>query len=199
MLNIALLNKIWLKNEEAPILVIRSSLINWLGPFLVSGLLLLGAFFLMYFLWQFGLWGLLAFSFLIVLAIFIFSRALYEHYFTGWVLTNLRLIDLYQRGFFHRETSEVVYDKIKEAYCQKAGIFSGLFGLGDVYVALAGSRVKLMLGRVRGYDRAVSEIILQQENYLANLFDGKERRAQYQLQKIKNKIGADALSRLLGD
>jgi hypothetical protein len=57
---------------------------------------------------------------------------------------------------------------------------------------------KLLLSNV-GHERAVSEIILQQENYQHNLSDNKERRAQYLLMKIKNKIGSATFNKLLGD
>ena len=195
MLNSILLDKIWLKKEEVPILVIRRSSLNWLWPYFIGGLLLASAFFLMAYLWRYGWAGLLLFVLMILLAAYILARALYERYYTCWVLTNLRLIDLYQRGFLRRENSEAIYDKLKDIH----GAKSGLFGLGDISVALDNSRVKLLLKGVRGYERAVSEIILQQENYEKNLSDEKEGRAQYQLLKIKNKIGAAAFNRLLGD
>lgn len=199
MLNVALLKKIWLKKEEVPILVIRSSLVNWFWPFCFSAALLFGAFFFMYYLWQYGLWGLLIFSLAVIIAVLIFCRAFYEYYYTCWVLTNLRLIDLYQHGFFRRETSEAMYDKLKDIYSKKSGIISGIFNLGDICVSLADSRVKLLLSSVRGHERAVSEIILQQENYRNNLSDNNERKAHYLLMKIKNKIGPAAFNKLLGD
>lgn len=195
MLNVVLLKKIWLKKEEVPILVIRSSLLNWFWQFLISGLLLVGAFFLMYFLWQFDWYGLAIFGAMVAAAIYIFSRSCCEFYYTCWILTNLRLIDLYQRGFLKREVSEVVYNKIKDVYGKK----SSALNMGDIYVSLIGSQVKLMLRRVRDFDRGVAEITLQQENYQKNLTDEKERKAQYLLLKIKNKIGAAAFNKLLGD
>lgn len=199
MLNVALLKKIWLKKEEVPILVIRSSLMNWFWAFFLSALLLFCAFFFMYYLWQYGSWGLLIFSLAVIFAVFIFCRALYEYYYTCWVLTNLRLIDMYQHGFLRRETSEAIYSKLKDIYSKKAGLVSGILNLGDINVSLADSRVKLLLSNVRGHERAVSEIILQQENYQNNLSDNKERKAQYLLMKIRNKIGSAAFNKLLGD
>lgn len=199
MLNTVLLKKIWLKKEEVPILVIRSSLLNWFWPLVFSAALLVGAFFLMYFLWQYDWWGVLVFALMVFSAAVIFCRALYEHYFTCWVLTNLRLIDLYQRGFFRRETSEAIYNKLKDIFAKKSGLVSSLFNLGDLHVSLSDSRVMLALAGVRGHERAVSEIILQQENYQKNLSDAKERKAQYLLMKIKNKLGNKAFNNLLGD
>jgi len=198
MLNIVLIKKIWLKKDELPILVIRSSLINWFWSWLFGGLILIAAFFLMYYLWQQRIWGIPVFILMILISLFIVSRAYFEYYYTCWILTNLRLVDFYQQGFFHRETSEVIYDKIMEAYSKREGIIGGLFNLGDIYVGISGSKAKLKLKRVRGYDRAVAEIILQQENYQSNLLDEKEKRAQFLLLKIKNKIGSKVFNDLIG-
>lgn len=174
MLNSALLKKVWLKQGEMPILVIRSSLLNWFWPIIFSGLLICLAFFSMYYLWQYGQWGFIAFAGAVLIAMIIFCRALYERYYTCWVLTNLRLIDLYQRGFFRRETSEAIYNKLKDVYADKHGLIASLFNLGDIHVSLIDSRVKLILRGISGHERAVSEIILQQENYQRNLLrDGR--------------------------
>ena len=198
MVNVFLIRKVWLKHEEIPILVIRSSALNWLWSWSIGGLFLLSAFFLMYFLWQQHLWGIIIFFALIAIALIIFARAYFEYYFTGWVLTNLRLVDFYQRGFLRHETSEVIYDKIQEVYSRKEGLFGGLFNLGDIYVSIVGSKAKLKLNKVSGYDRAVAEILLQQESYQKNLLDERERKAQFLLLKIKKKIGEKAFNNLIG-
>lgn len=199
MPNASLLRKIWLKKDEVPILVIRRSFYNWFWPLSFSAAIIAGDFFLMYYLWQFGWAGLLAFSLFLLLAAFLLARTLFERHYTCWILTNLRLIDMYQSGFFRRETAEAIYNKLKDVRAGKSGILPSLFNLGDIRVSLEGSRVTLLLAGVRGYERAVSEIILQQENYQKNLTDDKESRAQYVLARIKNKIGAEAFRNLLGD
>ncbi len=170
MPNKVLLKKIWLKKDEMPILIIRSSYLKWLWPLVLSSVLLVAGFFSMAYLWHFGLIGIAVFALVLFLAVFIFCQSLYEHYYTCWVLTNLRLIDLYQRGFFRRETSEIIFNKIKEVYANKSGLISGLFNLGDINVSLIGSNSRLLIKGVPGYERAVSEIILQQENYQRLLF-----------------------------
>lgn len=199
MLNVFLIKKLWLKQEEIPIVIIRNSLLNWLWSWLIGGLMLLAAFFLLFYLWQQDLWGPIVFGVLIVVALLIFARAYWQYYYTAWILTNLRLVDFYQKGFFHHETSEVIYDKIQEVFSRKEGFFCGLFNLGDVYVTIAGSKAKLKLNRVRSYDRAVAEILLQQEDYQKNLLNEHERRAEFLLLKIKQKIGVKAFNNLIGD
>ncbi len=198
MINSFLTKKLWLKQEEIPIVVIRTSFLNWWPSWLLGGIFLLASFFLMFYLWQQNVWGPLVFGALIIVALILLLRAYWQHYFTAWILTNLRLVDFYQQGFFHQETSEVIYDKILEVYSRKEGVMSGLFNLGDVYVEISGSKAKLKLKRVRSYDRAVAEILLQQEDYQKNLLNEHERRAQYLLLKIKQKIGEKAFNNLIG-
>ena len=200
MLNNLILKKIWLKGDELPVLVIRCSLINWFWSWLIAFVLIVGACFSMYYLFQrFGQRGLIIVGVIIVLAVVVFFRAYCEYYFTAWILTNIRLVDLYQKGFFQREMSELVYNRIKEVYGKKAGVAAGLFNLGDIYLTPVASRAKFKLGLVRGYEWAIAEIILQQENYERNLHDDKESRAQYLLLKIKKKLGADEFNRLISD
>ena len=198
MFNTLLLKKIWLKKEEAPILVMRRSALAWFWSWLITALAWGSAFFLMPLLWRYGSWGLGLFTLLVLIGLIAVLRAGWEYYFTCWALTNIRLIDIYQQGFFHRETTEVLYSRIKEAYASKSGVLNGLAGLGDLYISRDDSKAKLKLPQVRGYERAVSEIILQQENYQRNLSDDKERQARYLLLKIKNKLGPAGFDRLIG-
>lgn len=199
MLNVALLKKIWLKRDEVPVLVIRRSALNWFWQFFLVGALLCCAFFLMPYLWLYGWIGICAFAMAVAAALFILFRSLYERYFTCWILTNLRLIDIYQHGFLRREISEAIYDRLEDVSAAKSGLLDSIFNLGDISVALFDSRVKLLLRGVYGHERAVSEILLQQENYQKTRSDIKDRQARRMLQKIKNKIGAAAFERLLGD
>jgi hypothetical protein len=108
------------------------------------------------------------------------------------------LIDIYQKGFFGRETSEIIYNQIREVHSKSSGL-SGILGMGDLYLKLESDKVKFKLSRVRGVDRAVSEILLQQENYQKNLIDIKENEALRLLDKLKRKLGKEVFDKLIAD
>lgn len=199
MLNKLIIKKIWLKKDELPILVIRKSAWCWLGYWLMSFGLLVVAFFLMYFLFIYGIWGVIAFLVVVIIALLIFLRAYWEFYFTVWVLTNLRLIDIYQQGFFHREKTETFYDGIAEAHAQKHGFWGSLLNLGDIYLTLKDSHVRLILRKIRGYERALSEIIMQQDNYRHNYSRGRGDQSGFILAKLKKKLGERKFNELIGE
>jgi hypothetical protein len=199
MINKRLLKKIWLKHDELPLAVIRSSWLSRFWSWFLGFFLIILAVFLMYFLLLELAWlGLTIFSVLVVIGLFIIFRTYWSWYFTGWILTDLRLIDIYQQGFLGRETSEVIYSQLKEIYAKSSGFLS-ILGLGDLYLKVGSEKVKFKLGAVRGYDRAISEISLQQENYQKNLLDSKESEAVRLLDKIRKKIGKTAFEELIAD
>lgn len=199
MLNKRLLKKIWLKHDELPIAVIRSSWLKWFWSWFFGSLFVISAVFLMYFLLLELSWlGLVIFFVLIFIGLIIILRAYWSWYFTGWVITNLRLIDFYQKGFLGRETSEIIYTQIKEIHAKSSGL-AGMIGLGDLYLKLGDGKVKFKLAWVRKSDRAVSEILLQQENYQKNLIDFKESEALKLLDKLKRKIGNETFEKLIAD
>jgi hypothetical protein len=135
----------------------------------------------------------------LVIALLIFFRAWWQRYLTAWVLTNIRLVDICQIGFFRRETSEIIYSSIKETYAQKRGFVNAISGTGDLLLEVKDSKAKFRLPAVRGYERAISEIILQIENYHQSADSNGSRQAQAILVKIKNKLGERAFNKLIGD
>lgn len=199
MLNSLILKKIWLKNDELPVLIIRESYINWFWSWLSAIIILAGDFFLMFWLFRFDVWGLIFFITALIISLFILARAWWQYYFTAWVLTNIRLIDIHQAGFFRRDISEVVYSSIKEVYAQKRGFVRAISGTGDLILEIKDSQVKYRLPLVRGYERAISEIVLQKENYQRFISNKGERRAQFLLNKIKIKLGEKVFNELIGD
>lgn len=197
MPNRMIVKKIWLKNGEQPLMVIRRSKWCWAGSWLSALLLSAAACFLMPFLLNYGYAGIAAMAVIIVLSAIVFFRAYVEYYYTAWVLTDLRVVDIYQKGFFHQEKSETVYDQIKEAYSRRQG-WGGLLNLGDLYLTLADEKSRLRLSKVRGYERALSEIILQQENYRQRLSSHRHDQAEELLLKIKHKVGEKKFQELIG-
>ncbi len=200
MVNGRLLKKIWLKNDELPIAIIRSSALKWFWSWLLGIFILISANFLLYFLLLKLEWlGLVIFLSLVFLSIIILLRTYWSWYYTGWILTNLRLIDIYQKGFFGKETSEIIYSQIGEIYAKSSGFLGGMFGFGDLYLQVSGGKAKFKLGLVRGYDRSVSEVLLQQENYQKNLINIKESESLRLLNKLKKKLGTEVFNKLIAD
>ncbi len=81
------------------------------------------------------------------------------YYLNIQVITNLRVVDIDQRGLFNRRTSELHIDKIEDATSESNGIFSNIFGYGNVYVQTAGTRERFEFDRIPSPDK-VERLIL---------------------------------------
>lgn len=71
------------------------------------------------------------FLLLVVFLIWVF------YYLNMQVITNLRIVDMDQRGLFHHEVSELHIDKIEDVTTKIRGFFGTLFDYGYVYVQTA--------------------------------------------------------------
>ena len=85
--------------------------------------------------------------FLVILAIVI-TYAAYEWvswYSDIFVLTNYRVVDVQQDGFFDRRFSEASLVNIQDVSHEVTGVFQTLFNFGNVLVQTAGAEVKIQM------------------------------------------------------
>jgi len=74
--------------------------------------------------------------YLYIILLFFYQFMLF--YLDMWVLTNDRLIDLEQKGLFHRVISEVDLFQIQDSTSEIKGFFASAFNFGDIYIQTAG-------------------------------------------------------------
>ena len=111
-------------------------------------ILLLLPFFLLFPLFRWGLWGVLIFFVLIALAVVFILRILYVWYFNVFLITNQRVIDIDQRGFFSRKITETNYEKIQDVSSMVKGIFQTMFKYGKVDIQTAGAEAYIEIKKV---------------------------------------------------
>ncbi len=78
----------------------------------------------LYSLWLLTLWFILVYRFT-------------DYYLDKWVVTNKRVIDVEQRGFFARETSSARYHKIQDITVTISGFLPTLFNFGTIQIQTA--------------------------------------------------------------
>lgn len=66
-----------------------------------------------------------------------------DYYLDIWVLTNKRIIDIEQRGFFRREVSNFRYEQIQDMTVKVHGLLATFLDYGSLEVQTAGSSAKL--------------------------------------------------------
>ncbi|MEK7514307.1 MAG: PH domain-containing protein [Patescibacteria group bacterium] len=80
-----------------------------------------------YFLWLLFLW------------IGLFIRWT-DYYLDVWYVTDRRVIEIEQHGFFNRHVSSMPFDKIQDITIETKGIFATLLNFGDLKVETAGDK-----------------------------------------------------------
>lgn len=177
-------------------LIHSSPLIYW-RYWLCSGILIFSFAFFLYPLFLQGWWGIVMDIFLAVLGLVVFLKGCIIWYFSYWKITNHRVIDVFQKGFFSQEKTEVFYFDIDNVYGQRNGFFQGFFRLGDVFIKIKNSKIKIKLSSCRNYSQLISLINERREEYLNARASLREKKAQLLLLKIKEKLGEEKFNELI--
>ncbi len=86
---------------------------------------------------------------MLYLVTWLYSFFVWVDYFLDiWIITSARVINVEQKGFFARSTSELDYTHIQDVESEIQGIIQTIFNYGDVYVQTAGSQGKFMFRHV---------------------------------------------------
>jgi len=110
------------------------------------------------------------YSLWLVLLWMVFIARFTDYYLDKWVVTNKRIIDIEQRGFFIREISSVRYNKIQDATIEVTGLIPTLLNFGRIQIQTAGIEQEFIL------------------NTAPNPLINKERILEIKQQYFKNKI-----------
>ncbi len=68
-----------------------------------------------------------------------------RYYLNLWVLTNERIVDVKQRGYFNREVSSLSLTHIQDVTTDVTGVFSSLLNIGTINVQSAGATEKFTM------------------------------------------------------
>ncbi|MBT4722503.1 hypothetical protein HN958_02295 [Candidatus Falkowbacteria bacterium] len=129
-------NKFKLKENEKVIKEIHHSLVIVAPHFFISFLILIFDFFLMYFLFQRGWWGMILFFAVILVVLFYSLRLLFLFYKNKLIVTNQRLIDFEQVNFFEQYTNEFKFSDIKDIKADQRGVWAHLFRFGTIKIVV---------------------------------------------------------------
>ena len=74
----------------------------------------------------------------VLLVLFVYQWT--DYYLDVWVVTNKRLIDIEQKGFFTREMTTCPIEKIQDVSVEIDGVIATFFKFGIVHIHTAGER-----------------------------------------------------------
>lgn len=72
-----------------------------------------------------------------ILAVIYYLYVLTDWYFDAWLVTNVSMIDVEWKGVFHRLSSRIDFNDIKEIAYEKKGVLGTILNFGPIYVSLA--------------------------------------------------------------
>lgn len=105
----------------------------------------------------------------LVIGAMVLTYAAYEWvswYGDVYVLTNYRLIDIEQRGFFHRKFSEAPLSRIQDVNFEISGVTQTFFNYGNVVAQTAGTEANLTLDSVKDPQQQNIYILKKQQELL---------------------------------
>ena len=128
-----------LKPHEEILETVHESVIPHLPRFVLFVLLFALPFFFLFPLFQEGVVGVIVFFVLLLVTSVLLWRAFFRWKNTALVITDLRVVDLDQKGFFDRTVTESVYKQMDEVNYRVKGFFPTIFRYGTVRLHMNGS------------------------------------------------------------
>lgn len=111
----------------------------------------------------------LLFGMFVVILGLVVTYAAYE-WVSWWgdvyILTNYRVIDVEQRGFFHRSFAEATLGKIQDISHEVSGFLPTVFNFGDVMVQTAGSQPNIDMNDIQKPQQQSLYLLRAQQAYL---------------------------------
>ncbi len=151
----SIFNAIQLKPDERVIALHRHYGWTYAGVVALSFILIVIPFFLLAPLLARGFWGTVIFSVLLAIAVWYSLRQALVWHGNVFAVTDRRVVDIYQHGYFDRIVSEVTYAKIQDVSYRIKGVFPTLFHYGTVKIETIGNAANLELTRIKNPEQLV--------------------------------------------
>lgn len=119
--------------------------------------------------------------FILGLTLFVFV----DYYLDVDIVTNQRIVDIAQNGFFQRKISESSLDQVEDVSAAVNGVFPTLFHYGDLHIQTAGTLPNFIFESIP-HPYRISKIILDLHD-AANAVSTVKRAAK--LAEIRNSLG----------
>lgn len=160
-----------LQPGEEVIRIVRRHKITMSSGVGLGSVLILTDFFLIAWWFQHRSWGGLAFTLMAMLAIWIIIRSVYLWQHNVLAITNRRIIDIDQRGWFERNVAEAPIEKIQDVRYTIRGLWPTIFRFGTIVIQTAGSETNLELEAVQ-HPVELQQLILDLQRHVQHSASG---------------------------
>lgn len=188
-----MLKQLILKDSEEVLKIVRQYALVYFWKAVFVFILILVDFFFMFWLLNKGWWGSLIFILVLFIAVFLGVRWYIIWHYNVFVITNKRVIDIYQKGIFSRDVSEIMLSKVLDVSYQRKGILQTIFKYGNIYLQVAGNEIKLVIAKIKNpqeTQRILSDYV--QESEEEEVFDdGVKENEKIDKDKILDELYKD--------
>lgn len=108
-------------------------------------------------------WGGFAYSVWFFILWMIFFIEWTDYYLDFWVITNRRIVDAEQIGFFRRQVVSLGYEQIQDITVETKGFIRTIFNFGTLHIQTAGERNDIVISDAHFPEDARSLILKLQE------------------------------------
>lgn len=92
-----------------------------------------------------------------------FCIAFADYFLDVWIVTNMRIFDIEQKGLFNREISECYLSKIQDVTVEIRGMMPTFLNFGDLHIQTAAEKREFVFQQITDPNK-VKNIILEQYN-----------------------------------
>ena len=138
---------IQLKPEEEILQIVHESIAPSIPRFIGLALILALPFFFLFPLFRAGTAGVVFFFILLLLGITLTGRAFFKWSRTILIITDKRVVDHDQSGFFGRVITQAKYHQLDEVICQIKGIAPTLLRYGTIKLHMSGNAADIEFQR----------------------------------------------------
>lgn len=92
-----------------------------------------------------------------------------DYYLDSWIITDKRIIDVEQKGFFHREITSFRYEQIQDITVETRGLIETFFKFGTLQIQTAGHSRDIVIKDAHCPEEARSLILKLSEKSKARL------------------------------
>lgn len=150
---------IQLKPDEQIVKIVRQYGLVHIWKFLVFAVIILVDFFFMFWLFKQGWWGAIVFAVVLVIIILAGLKWLIVWRNNFFAITNYRIVDCDQQGFFDKHVGETALNKISDVTYRKKGVMQAVFGYGNIALEVANSDTVIVLDKVKNPQKVYRLII----------------------------------------
>ncbi len=121
----------------------------------------------MFWLFRHDWWGIILFVLPIVLSLLLLFKTIFVWQRNILIITTHRLVDIDQKGFFHKEISRVSYDQVEDVAGSIKGFWGTIFRYGNVIIQTGNGKVEVIVDRIKQPVQIQDEIQEMRDRFMS--------------------------------